>query len=186
MFSSCIYTLYLVCIHALPKWEGYLSTPSPLSSASSSFWNLYFNLKSTFECISVGLPAFACISLIWLGRDTQLGSTGQKLSRSVLEGNDDHFDEGWRWGGGWEWRRQWWRWRFGRWWWWQRYSTQLGRNYQGRSSPPFTRLPTKHTALPMHCLEQTPIPMAMLICINIQGRLAFPTSLSDPGSAPIN
>lgn len=94
MFSWCIYTLYLDCIHALPKWEGYLSTPSPLSSASSSFWSLYFNLKSTFECISVGLPAFACISLIWLGRDTQLGSTGQKLSRSVLEGNDDHFDEG--------------------------------------------------------------------------------------------
>ena len=56
--------------------------------------SLYFYSKSTFECISVGLPAFACISLIWLGRDTQLGSTGQKLSRSVLEGNDDHFDEG--------------------------------------------------------------------------------------------
>ena len=39
----------------------------------------------------------------------------------------------WWWGeGGWGWRRQWW---FGRrWWWWQRYSTQLGRNYQGRSS----------------------------------------------------
>ena len=54
--------------------------------------SLYFYSKSTFECISVGLPAFACISLIWLGRDTQLGSTGQKLSRSVLEGNDEDLD----------------------------------------------------------------------------------------------
>ena len=55
---------------------------------------MYFYSESTFECISVGLPAFACISLIWLGRDTQLGSTGQKLSRSVLEGSDEDFDDG--------------------------------------------------------------------------------------------
>ena len=149
---------------------------------------LYFELVFLFKIyLWMYFRWIACLCLHFIDLIREGYSTRLNWAETIKVGpRGQWWSLWWRWRGGWGWRRQWWRWRFGRWWWWQRYSTQLGRNYQGRSSPPFTRLPTKHTALPMHCLEQTPIPMAMLICINIQGRLAFPTSLSDPGSAPIN
>ena len=77
----------------------------------------------------------ACLCLHFIDLIREGYSTRLNWAETIKVGPRGQWWGPWCWwwgGGGWGWRRQWW---FGRrWWWWQRYSTQLGRNYQGRSS----------------------------------------------------